>query len=800
MMIKRFFGGILAFLTAVAIFYLNKPSASPALGFLLSPTHGFWNNIEILSRQEKEINIKGPSGRDITIIVDKRRVPHIFAENEEDLYFAQGYMIAQERLWQMHFVTLAASGRLSEVVGEKTLQLDRYNRRIGMLASAEKVVIEISKDPLTKMIVDNYCAGVNQWIARLSSKDLPVEYKLMGFKPEKFTPLNCALLLKYMANDLTGGDYDLQNSNALRLFGRENFDLMYPDFPEDLDPIIPKGNKWKYKYTINKADSLVASGSYQNPYELFRPAKGIGSNNWTVGGAKTESGKPLLCNDPHLALSLPSIWFEMQLNAPGINVYGVTLPGSPGIIIGFNENIAWGVTNGSMDVRDWYQVEYTSDKKSYRFGDTILPFENKIQVFKVKGQPDIIDTVKYTKAGPIIYDEKLTGVKDQQHLALHWEAFNVSNELKCFYLLNHAKQHEDYLKALTFFACPGQNFVYADRFNNIAIKEQGRFPLRNSDEGGKFVTPLAQLNPLDLTNYIPSEKNPYILNPERGFCSSANQHPTDQSYPYYYTGDYEKYRNRRINNVLSGLNKATVKDMQLLQNDNYSLVAAENLPYMLSFLNDSSMNKTEKEIFATLKSWNFMADHTLKQPSFFYKWLTILMRQTWDEVIDANPLTTRLPDEYQTMWLMRNKPKFPLFDNVKTTVIEDAPILIQASFKEMASYFKGQHSSDSINWQYYKNTTISHLAQIPAFSIAKVPVGGYATVVNACTETWGPSWRMVVDFKEERPKGYGIFPGGQSGNPGSTFYSNMVDDWAKGNYFDLLFWSDKAAAIAYLKN
>ena len=304
MMIKRFFGGILAFLTAVAIFYLNKPSASPALGFLLSPTHGFWNNIEILSRQEKEINIKGPSGRDITIIVDKRRVPHIFAENEEDLYFAQGYMIAQERLWQMHFVTLAASGRLSEVVGEKTLQLDRYNRRIGMLASAEKVVIEISKDPLTKMIVDNYCAGVNQWIARLSSKDLPVEYKLMGFKPEKFTPLNCALLLKYMANDLTGGDYDLQNSNALRLFGRENFDLMYPDFPEDLDPIIPKGNKWKYKYTINKADSLVASGSYQNPYELFRPAKGIGSNNWTVGGAKTESGKPLLCNDPHLAYLL----------------------------------------------------------------------------------------------------------------------------------------------------------------------------------------------------------------------------------------------------------------------------------------------------------------------------------------------------------------------------------------------------------------------------------------------------------------------------------------------------------------
>ncbi|MBX7225593.1 MAG: penicillin acylase family protein [Chitinophagales bacterium] len=798
-MIKRFLGVIIAFLTAIMIFFLNKPSSTPAIGYLLSPTHGFWNNIEIRPQQDKEIKIKGPTGRNVSIIIDDRRVPHIFAENEEDLYFAQGYMIAKERLWQMHFVTLAASGRLSEVVGDKTLQLDRYNRRIGMKDAAEKAVAALSKDPETRMLVESYCAGVNHWIASLSSKDLPIEYKLMGFAPEKFSPLNCALLLKYMANDLTGSDYDLQNSNALRLFGRENFDLMYPDFPQDLDPIIPKGNTWSFKYTLNQADSLVASGAYENPYESFRPAKGIGSNNWTVGGAKTASGKPLLCNDPHLALSLPSIWFEMQLNAPGINVYGVTLPGSPGIVIGFNEYIAWGVTNGSMDVRDWYQVEYTADESAYKFGDTILPFENKVQVFKVKGKPDVIDTVKYTKAGPIIYDEKLTGVKDQQHLALHWEAFNVSNELKCFYLLNHAKQHEDYLKALTFFACPGQNFVYADRYNNIAIKEQGRFPLRNANEGGKFVTPLAQLNPADLTSYIPMEKNPYVLNPERGFCSSANQHPTDQSYPYYYTGDYEKYRNRRINNVLSGLNKATVNDMQLLQNDNYSLVAAENLPYMMAQLNDSALDKSGKEILTALKTWNFMADHNLKQPSYFYKWMAFLMRDTWDEVLSANPLTMRLPDEYQTTWLMRNKPTFPLFDNATTPTVEHAQQIIQQSFKEMVDFFGNNYTSDTIKWQYYKNTTIAHLAQIPAFSEHQVPVGGYATIVNACTETWGPSWRMVVDFKDGRPKGYGIFPGGQSGNPGSPYYSNMIADWAKGKYYNLLFWSDKAEAIAYLK-
>ena len=794
-MTKRILGLLLTFCIIYIIYFLSKPTeTTPALGSFISPTNGFWSNIELNSLKQKTINLNGPISS-VNIYIDDRRVPHIFAKNDPDLYFAQGYMVAKERLWQMEFISYAASGRISELIGEKAIDFDRYNRRIGMLSAAQKTVELIGNDSLTKLIVENYTAGVNYYIDHLPQKNLPIEYKLIGYKPEKWTPLKCALLLKYMSNDLTGSDNDLQNTNAINQFGRVAFDKMFPDFPQIQSPIIPIGTKFNnVSNSLNAYNATVAPGKFYNPFEKYSPSKGLGSNNWALSGTKTASGKPLLCNDPHLNLSLPSIWYEIQLNAPGINTYGVTLPGSPGIIIGFNENISWGVTNGTMDVRDWFSINYENSKKnSYKVGDKFLPITYEIQNFKIKGGKTISDSVRNTIVGPIIYDEKLKGIKDNQHLAMHWEAVNASNELKCFYLLNRAKEHKDYLNALNYYGCPGQNFVYADRFNNIAIKEQGHFPLRKF-EGGKFITPLENFDLSQLNNYIPIDQNPYILNPIRGFCSSANQHPTDKTYPYYYSGDYEKYRNRRINFVLEGLIKATPKDMQTLQNDNYSLLAAETLPFLLSNMVDTSLNSSQKEILDALKKWNFVTDYNKKTPSYFYKWWSELLTFCWDEFVQPN-VTMRIPDDFQTSWLLRNESNFQLFDHKKTSKVETAKDVINISFKSMSDYFINLPKNEKpAEWQYQKGTSIKHLAHLNPFSILNVPIGGYASIVNATTDVWGPSWRMVVDFKNGRPEAYGIFPGGQSGNPGSQNYADMVSDWANGKYNILQFWQNEEMA------
>ena len=794
-MFKRVLGLLLTSFTIFSIYFLSYPTeTTPAIGSFLSPTNGFWSNIELRNLKQNSIVLNGPREK-VNIYIDNRRVPHIFAKNDEDLYFAQGYMVAKERLWQMDFISYAAAGRISELIGDKALDFDRYNRRIGMLSAAKKTVELTEKDPATKLIVDNYTAGVNYYIEHLAQKNLPLEYKLIGYTPEKWTPLKCALLLKYMANDLTGTDNDLQNTNAINQFGRVAFDKMFPDFPQLQSPIIPVGTNFTSKTPSNQpTNSIISKGNFKNPFEEFNPPKGLGSNNWTLSGSKTASGKPLLCNDPHLVLSLPSIWYEIQLHAPGINAYGVTLPGSPGIVIGFNENISWGVTNGTMDVRDWFSINYENSKKnSYKVGDKYLPITYEIQNFKIKGKESISDTVRNTIVGPIIYDEKLKGIKDHQHLAMHWEAANASNELKCFYLLNRAKEHKDYLNALNYYGCPGQNFVYADRFNNIAIKEQGRFPLRQK-EGGKFVTPLENFDLTQLNKYIPFENNPYILNPLRGFCSSANQHPTDNAYPYYYSGDYEKYRNRRINYVLESLNKATPKDMQTLQNDNFSLLAAETLPFLLSNIVDSTLNPQQKKILSELKNWNFITDFNLKTPSYFYKWWSELLKITWDEFAQNNT-TMRIPDDFQTSWILRNEPNFELMDNKKTPKIETVSDLSNISFNIMTDYFlKLPKEAKNADWQFQKGTTISHLAKLNSFSILNVPIGGYASIVNATTDVWGPSWRMVVDFKNGRPEAYGVFPGGQSGNPGSQSYADMVSDWANGKYNILQFWTNEEMA------
>ncbi|MCS6967659.1 MAG: penicillin acylase family protein [Cytophagales bacterium] len=782
-------------ITAVLAFALNnKLGQVPPLGKFLNPFDGFWQNAQtkeqVISKAPKEVHLDGLKGR-VEVIYDERLVPHIFAENEEDLYFMQGYVTAQHRLWQMEFQTHAAAGRICEIVGKIALELDRTNRRKGLAFGAERAVALMDSLPLAKMLLTQYAKGVNAYINSLTYKDLPIEYKLFDYYPEPWTPLKTALLLKYMANTLASGDDAIENTNTLKLLGRPTFDLLFPDYHPEQAPIVPTEGKWNFEPLKVNTPKVQFSERFYHVVPLPKPEPNTGSNNWAVSGGKTASGNPILCDDPHLTLSLPSIWFEMQLAAPGVNTYGVTLPGAPNVIIGFNDSIAWGVTNAQRDVLDLYAIEYKDHtRQEYFFEGKWRKTTKRIEEIKIRHQQPYYDTVIYTHWGPVTYDKKFHQDRQHSDLAMRWTAHDPSLELFTFYYLNRAKNYQDFVKAISYFDCPAQNFAFASVKGDIAMHVQGKYPLKWREQG-KFI--------LDGSNsasawqgFIPDEHNVQVLNPKRGYVSSANQHPTDTLYPYYiYAGNYEYYRNRRINGLLDSMNAITPQMMMAMQNDNFNLKAAESLPYFLAQIDTTLLNASQKPIYRLLSKWDFYNHPEAEAPSYYEAWWSNLIRMLWDEFLGKGIPYAR-PDAFTTIKLLKKYPQHPLFDNQQTPDRETAREIIIKSFLEAIdslARWQQQHGGQLPLWADFKATSIQHLARIEPFGVKKVRNGGNRNIINATSERHGPSWRMVVELDKKGVKGWGVYPGGQSGNPGSPYYANMIDHWREGKYYELLFMS-----------
>lgn len=792
---------VLVLLITIALVYIsdNTKFGIPALGKLLSPTHGVWQNRD--AKEKNHIQLQTPNGT-VDVYYDERGVPHLFAPNEAALYFAVGYTQAKDRLWQMDFQTRVAGGTISEAIGkENGLTIDRYFRRLGLPKIAEETAIAFKDDNTSQMIIQAYSNGVNTYIGSLSPKELPIEFKLADYKPEPWSDIKSILLLKFMSYQLSYIGSDIANSTTRNLIGQEAFDLIFPDFPKDQSPIIPVGTAWNF-------DPIVPDSSTQDPVEEINycssilpnpyPYKqGIGSNNWAVGPKKTADGSVIVANDPHLGLSYPSIWYEMQLHTPDFNVYGVTIPGAPNIIIGFNENIAWGVTNGSRDVNDWYSVRYKDDgQKEYLLDGEYYPIEERIEEIKIKNDQPFIDTVKWTKVGPIVYDHSFGQLQDKRGLTMQWIALNVTNEMNTFYLLNKAKNHDDYLAAIANFDNPGQNFVYGDVSGNIAIQAAGQYKIQPKNEG-KYVAKLEDQKLDNLYLYVPKEQNPHILNPTRNFVSSANQQPTDSTYPYYYNGSFECYRNRRINNMLDSLSNVTVEDMMALQNDNYNLMAAEILPFLLEKLNKSGLTNEQSAILDTLQQWNYYNNTFLTAPTYFQSWWKNIHANLWDELQDTTQ-TTKTPQDYYTFQFLKEHADDALIDNKTTTIKETVESLVDQGFRAMSNHYI-EHPDENAQWYVSNNARVEHLMQIGAFSTWDIKVGGSENAPNAVNQEWGPSWRMVVKLNNEGVEAYGVYPGGQSGNPGNEHYDDFLESWRTGQYFKLNFFKSKEEADALIK-
>ena len=786
-----------AVITGGLVYALNRPWGTTVpmpLGKFISPQFGIWQNAdpadEDYNGEFKFDNLKGK----VEVMLDERLVPHIFAEDDGDASFVQGYLHAKFRLWQMEFQTYAAAGRISEIVGERALSYDRTQRRLGMTYAAENMLEEIEKNQYTKEGVDNYTAGVNAYINSLTESNLPIEYKILNYKPEPWTNLKTALFIKQMTLTLAGNVDDLPMTNALSYLSDDELKVLFPQVPDSLSPIVPKGTVFPAPSIIPvkpaTADSLYLHKKPEpvNITDQFQPNADNGSNNWAVAGMKTKSGAPILCNDPHLELTLPSIWYEIQISTPTMNAYGVSFPGIPGVVIGFNDSVAFGFTNSQRDVRDYYEIKFKDESRmQYWFDNKWKDAVLRPETIKIKGQQDFVDTVSYTVFGPVMYDESFpadTISFQKENLAVKWAAHSPSNELLMWYYLDRAKNIDDYQQAIKYYTCPSQNMIFASKTGDIAIWQQGKMPAL-WDRQGVYVMPGIDSSYM-WQGYIPMEENPHVINPERGFVSSANQRPVDSTYPYFIPGKYDLYRGYTINKRLGELEQITPQNMMNLQNENYNAFAVMMKPLFLKYVNESILNADEKRMLDIFKNWDEKNDFNEKGATIYNRWFDSLEVCVWKD--ELGKIEKFIPSERTLAESLLGDSAFRYIDDISTPQIETLSEVLTKALKNATRSLLENEKDERLEWGKYKNTSVYHILRTAALPFARtgLPIGGGQHIVNAAQHSHGPSWRMVVQLTD-KIEAYGVYPGGQDGNPGSKYYDSFVDYWASGKYYQIWF-------------
>jgi len=761
-------------------------SPLPPLGKLLNPYGGFWQNAEAFGEYpENSIAIPGLTGQ-VSVAYDTRLVPHIFAENLKDALMVQGYLTARHRLWQMDLTVRSGAGRLSEVLGEQTVEYDRFQRRRGLYRGAEASLKAWERAPDTMALMQAYTDGVNAYINGLKPKDYPLEFKILNYKPEPWTPVKSALVTKLNAAVLCFREQDVEASNTLAWLGKDVFDLLFPERPPRESVIVPD--------SLMMGDSIPAQALPAAPGRptgfwdvdlMPKPDPDLGSNNWAVSGKKTSSGYPILCNDPHLNLTLPSLWMEIQIHTPEMNVYGVSLPGLPGVILGFNKYVAWGWTNAEHDVLDWYEVDWTGPEKThYLFGGEQRAATKVADTILVRGHKPVLDTVTFTHWGPVVYEDE---DNPKRNLAMRWAALEEPEASELGFLLgmNAARTYEEFQKASSGFHFPGQNIVFASRDGDIAITVTGKFPLRQPGEG-RFVQ--KGDDPANFwPGYIPFSELPRIKNPDRGFVASANQLSAGPYYPYYYTGDFNYYRGRFLERELAKRSNFTIHSMMDLQTSNYSLLAEEALPQMLHYLDSTRLNAIELGLVQLLGDWDHYFNISRVPAILFDEWWSSLDSTLWDEFYAAgDTMAVLFPEKWKTVQLLQEDPANVFWDIRSTQQRETPQQTVTEAFRRAIRRIRPVLDEVNYDWGKHHAVHIQHLGMIDAFFADPLITGGHPESLNAIKRSNGPSWRMVVEMGPE-VRAYGIYPGGQSGNPGSPYYDNFLDAWAKGLYYPLFF-------------
>lgn len=723
---------------------------------------------------EGEIQV-GVLDDEVIVIRDESGVPHIEAKSEADLYRAQGYVQAQDRLFQMDLARRQASGRLAEVVGSAAVENDKFFRTFSLRYAAELSWESYDKD--TKQIIEWFTEGVNAFI---EEKNYSYEFALLGYEPELWTPIDSLTIGKYMAYDL-GGNWSLLAFRhwALNNLSEEQVEELVVDYPEEARSIIEA--------------NLTNEIQVANAFHLdVLPNEFNGSNNWVISADKSETGAPLLANDPHLGLNTPSIWYQMHLKSPEQNVSGVIFTGIPGIILGHNEKVAWGVTNVNPQVQDLY-IEKPNVNNPYEFlydGEYYKAIVRDEDI-KVKDGETVDFEVVMTKHGPIISDLVFDEEPVSAVFSMQWSALEATNELQAVIGFNKATNWEEFEKALHNFKVPAQNFVFADHEGTIAYRANGNIPIRKKGNG-KYPVP-GYSSEYGWNGYIPFDELPTVINPEKGYIATANNEIVDGEYPYYITDFWaQPYRYERIVELIESKDKLSIQDMKDIQMDTTNLYAKEFLPLFTKTLHKQNLEEY-KEMITTLENWDYNETINSHEALVF----NFMMEELIDLLFkDALPkdVFKMMPGKYQIMDnLLRDA-----FEGNEGVWIEDAgglDVLVATAFKNTMKQLSKQYGEDYNKWKWgeYHQLTFNHNLAAAHDLIAwylnpkQVPVGGSRTTVQAASNKstgevdHGASWRSVVDISDLSSAQHIVGPG-QSGHKKSTWYDDQVQDWAEGHY------------------
>jgi penicillin amidase len=786
---------------------------APALGSFIDPAHGMWA-IARAARMPARARATVPGLLDsVQIIYDDRAVPHIFARSESDVYRALGYVVARDRLFQLEMQTRAAAGTLTEVAGAGpgVLLADRETRRLGLPRAAEQKLAALdTTDPGFQAIMA-YADGINAWIDGLDRGAMPAEFHLLGARPARWEPINSIHLLNRMGWTLSYSEEELPRLAARALVGGAAADALFPVDSPIQEPIQPAGLgrprlAWRKLPPPGRPDTSAAAladlatdlrSAFVRPDTGRRDA--IGSNNWAVAPRRTAAGHALLAGDPHLELTLPSIWYEAHLVVPGVlDVYGVTIPGAPSIIIGFNRDVAWTFTNTQADVVDFYleTVDDDASPSRYRLDGAWKPLEMRIEHYRTPdGSIAATDTLRFTHRGPL---KRLSGSRlasssaAGRWVSMRWTVLEPSRETAAFIAGMHARSAGEWLDAMAGYRAPAQNMLVADRSGTIAIRSTGAFPLRPGDGRGNIIRD-GSLSASDWTGSWPVSRFPQAVNPAQGFLASANQQPIDpQMQPDYLGTDwFPPWRALRINALLRADSAVTPDAMRRYQTDPGSpradlFVAA----FLQAARAGGGPSPTLDHAARLLGEWDRRYTVDNERAVLFEQAMRELARNTWDELRRDRDGSGPRPGETILAELL-NDPTSAWWDLRRTVGVERRDDILRASLAaalDSTRRSRGDPNAGAWRWSLVQRATIAHLAGIAGFGVEPLPIQGGPSTLNpsAGSGRHGASWRMVVEMGPE-VRGWGTYPGGQSGNPRSDFYSDRLAAWASGRLDTLRF-------------
>lgn len=792
-----------------------------------------------------EIQIEGLDGP-VDIYRDNMGIPHIYAATQHDLFFAQGYVHAQERFWQMDTWRHIGAGRVAEMFSSQ-VDTDKFLRTLGWSEIAKQEYDAL--EPEFKAMVNSYTEGVNAYLKDHDKEALSLEYSILGllnpgYEIEPWTPSNTLTWGKMLAYDLRGNmDEEIKRAILLKSLTAEQVNELFPPYPADHPVIVNEIGEGAsvpatpVSVTAQIPDQTLAALQSQatlldklmGPYD-----NGVGSNSWVVAGSRTATGMPILANDPHLAIQMPSIWYQIGLHCKPKNadcpydVAGFSMAGVPAVIIGHNDRIAWGFTNLGPDVMDLYIEKINpANPNQYEVNGKWVDFEIRKETIKVAGGDPIEMDVRISRHGPIISevfgvlknegdpkDEKFVPFKDnvgielpaQYAIALKWTAFTVSSSFVAPWMVNTAQNFEQFREAARTAKVPSQNLVYADVDGNIGYQAPGDIPIRANGDGTLPVP--GWTDDYEWIGYIPFEELPYSYNPPEGYIATANNQVEPRDYPYLISTDYDHgFRAKRIVEMIENApGKIDVAYIQKMQGDNYDSGAPYILPHLLGMKFDAS-NLTEG--LALLKNWDYQASADSAPAAIYEAFWRNLLAETYDDNVPERYLpnggdvwfevTRRIVDDPNSFWWD---------DGTTTGAVETRDEVYARAYTKAIAELEKTLGKDPSKWRWgdlhtstFKNGTLgqSGIGLIEGiFNRGPFPTSGGSDIVNATAwrasqgyeVTNVPSMRMIVDLGDLR-NSVTVHTTGQSGHAYHPHYIDMAPMWANIEYYPML-WNEQA--------